>query len=66
MAYPNGCSLHGAWHCSAILRGLAARGSSHSAAMPFAFYEVKSEGQPSANGATTRDPQTPEVPRCDG
>lgn len=42
------------WDCSAILRGLAEHGSSHSNSMPFAFYEVKSENQPSANGATTR------------
>lgn len=61
MAYPRNIGIHGAWHCSAILRGLAARGSSHSAALPFAYYDIKSEDQPSANCATTRDPQTPGV-----
>lgn len=55
MAYPIGCSPHDAWHCSAILRGIASRELVHSSPMPFQFYEIKSEGQPSANGATTRD-----------
>ena len=55
MAYPIGCSPHDAWHCSAILRGIASRERAHSSPMPFSFYEIKSENQPSANGATTRD-----------
>lgn len=55
MAYPIGCSPHNAWHCSAILRGTASRDAVHSAPLPFAFYEIKSEDQPSAYGATTRD-----------
>lgn len=59
MAYPKGATMHGAWHCSAILTGKAASrfeegAKSHSSPMPFAFYEVKSENQPSANGQTTR------------
>lgn len=55
LAYPLGMSAPGAWHCSAILRGTASRAIPHTPALPFAFYELKSEGQPSANGATTRD-----------
>jgi hypothetical protein len=55
MAYPIGCSVHDAWHCSAILRGIASRELAHSAPLPFSFYEIKSEDQPSARGATTRD-----------
>jgi hypothetical protein len=53
-AYPNNCGPFSSWTCSAILRGLAQAGSSHDSAMPFAFYELKSENQPSANGLTTR------------
>ena len=48
-----------AWECSAILLGTALRkdqpGSvSHTAPLPFAFYEVKSEDQLSAQGRKTR------------
>lgn len=55
LAYPPGVSVHGAWHCSAVLRGTAQRDAAHAAPLPFAFYEIKSETQPSANGSTTRD-----------
>lgn len=46
--------LSGCWDCSAILLGIADKGVTHTAQLPFAFYEISSEGQPSANGATTR------------
>lgn len=47
------------WDCSAILLGTAIEhgepGSvQHTARLPFAFYEIKSENQPSARGRTTR------------
>lgn len=45
------------WECSAILLGIAREDIAHSAPLPFAFYEVKSESQPSAHGATTREPR---------
>jgi len=59
MAYPVGIGTHGSWHCSDILtlRALTKGqdgASLHTPEMPFAFYEVKSESQPSARGATTR------------
>lgn len=54
MAYPDGIGIHGAWYCSAILLGQAAPGTEHTPAHPFAFYEVKSEAQPSRAGTTTR------------
>ena len=54
LAYPNKSGMHGRWDCSAILKGEAAHGTTHSGPYPFAFYSIKSEGQPSANGATTR------------
>lgn len=56
LAYPKDCSFHGAWSCSGVLLGTADKGVPHEY-LPFAFYSVKSEGQPSAYGATTR-PQT--------
>jgi hypothetical protein len=48
------------WECSAVLLGAAKpeHAGIHSPALPFAFYSIKSEGQPSANGATTRPPRT--------
>lgn len=42
------------WDCSAILTGTARIDITHEARLPFAYYEIKSEQQPSANGATTR------------
>lgn len=48
-----------AWDCSEILLGTAIPSGQpgavmHSDRYPFVFYEIKSERQPSANGATTR------------
>ena len=55
MAYPVGAmDMQGTWDCSAILMGTAAIEVEHSPALPFMFYEVKSEDQPSADGQTTR------------
>jgi hypothetical protein len=48
------------WECSGILTGDGRRDLKHSAPFPFAFYEIKSDKQPSANGATTRTPADPE------
>lgn len=59
-AYPKGIgAMHGAWTCSDILLGRAKPSSdpeakTHDSDLPFAFYEVKSENQPSAQGQTTR------------
>lgn len=69
----------GAWDCSDILTGRAIQfgqsgAKAHTAMLPFSFYEIKSERQPSAGGATTRpsgvarqfDPPAPEkkCPTC--
>jgi hypothetical protein len=53
-AAESGATIHGYWDCSAILLGKADDKVKHEARLPFAFYEIKSENQPSANGATTR------------
>lgn len=47
------------WDCSDILLGRAATkgqpgSKTHTGKLPFAFYEIVSEEQPSAQGATTR------------
>lgn len=52
------------WDCSSILLGTAIpsgqEGSvTHTGRLPFVFYEIKSERQPSAGGATTRPPEAP-------
>jgi hypothetical protein len=49
----------GYWDCSAILLGAAVPSGQpgaveHSDRLPFSFYDIKSEDQPSARGATTR------------
>jgi len=59
MAYPTSIGPHGAWHCSDILTFRAATSASpeaktHTNPLPFSFYSIKSENQPSAHGATTR------------
>ena len=42
------------WDCAKIWLGTADHGVQHTAKLPFVFYEIKGENQPSANGATTR------------
>lgn len=54
MAYPKNCNPNHHWDCSAILLGTADKAVTHEAKLPFVFYEIKSELQPSAQGATTR------------
>jgi hypothetical protein len=59
LAYPKDIGPHGSWYCSDILLGRALSenqpgSKTHSFPLSFMFYEVKSENQPSANGATTR------------
>lgn len=62
--YPNFLKdSRGSWVCSAIILGTAAAGSEHDQAKPFTFWSIKGEGQPSANGATTRPAVTPGEPR---
>lgn len=59
LAYPDGIGPHGSWDCAAILTGRAVPSGQpgsvqHTGRLPFAFWKVKSELQPSADGATTR------------
>lgn len=42
------------WDCAEILLGTARTDVTHTAQLPFVFYEIKSEDQPSAGGRTTR------------
>ena len=57
--------LSGYWDCAAILLGVADPDVQHIGKMPFAFYEVESEGPPPDRGATTR-PQKDEGSREEG
>jgi hypothetical protein len=50
----SGQSISGYWDCSAILLGTADTAVTHTDKMPFVFWKVKGENQPSAHGATTR------------
>jgi len=59
LAYPKNCGPRHYWDCSAILKGIADHNLKHTDRLPFTFYEVKSEDQPSAQGATTRTPIEP-------
>lgn len=52
LAYPKECPPNHQWSCSAVLKG-GVKDDEHEA-YPFAFYEIKSEDQPSAQGHTTR------------
>lgn len=54
LAYPKDVGFHGSWTCSGILLGNAPKDETKHDAFPFMFYEIKSEDQPSAQGATTR------------
>ena len=56
----SGKPIHGYWDCSGILLGTAIPSGQpgavqHTGQLPFAFYKIKSENQPSANGANTRE-----------
>jgi hypothetical protein len=60
-AYPDMPFAQGFWACSALLISgdrTADEAAKHDPAMPFMFWEVKSESQPSAYGATTRPATT--------
>lgn len=61
LAYVSG-SEDRCWDCSDILLGQAIPSGQpgakkHTAKLPFVFYEIKSERQPSAGGMTTRPKQ---------
>ena len=58
LAHPKNCGGFHQWTCSDVLKGIG-KDKGHGA-YPFAFYSIKTEGQPSAYGATTRPkPPTP-------
>lgn len=68
LAYPKDCGINHQWTCSAVLKGEGKekdRPDKRHEAYPFAFYEIKSEDQPSAEGHTTR-PISIAPPMCQG
>lgn len=55
LAYPSKIGPLGSWVCSDILLGAPdIIKKHHTSELPFAFYDIKSENQPSVHGATTR------------
>ena len=59
LAYPKGIGRNGYWDCSDILTGRAKpkddpESVDHTPQLPFTFYEIKSELQPSQGFDTTR------------
>lgn len=57
VAYAKGIGPGGefaGWFCSQVLTGRNRDMDNHEGMLPFAFYQIKSEDQPSANGVTTR------------
>lgn len=54
LAYPRECGGFHQWDCSAVLKGTHDKSKNPHEVYPFAFYSIKSEGQPSAQGHTTR------------
>ena len=59
LAYPKGYDLRDVhcFSCSDLLKGIKRPGVMHTEPLPFVFYEIKTEDQPSACGATTRTKQ---------
>lgn len=51
---PSGSPATGYWDCANILCDTADRNVKHEQQMPFMFWSIKSEKQPSAYGQTTR------------
>lgn len=62
LAYPKGCGPRHYWDCADVLTGKIQNPGKEHVQFPFMFYDIKSEEQPSANGATTRPPKTEESP----
>ena len=61
LAYPKNCTLNHYWDCAGILMDKASKSIRHAARLPFMYYEIKSEDQPSANGSTTRGTVIPQT-----
>lgn len=54
LAYPRNCGPNHYWDCGDVLLGKIKNPGKEHAQFPFMYFEIKSEQQPSANGATTR------------
>lgn len=52
LAYPKKCAPGHYWDCSAILKGVQDDAVQHTARLPFAFYDVKAEGERMCGGTT--------------
>ncbi len=63
LAHPKDCGAFHQWTCSNVLKGIGT--DEGHGCYPFAFYSIKSEGQPSAQGATTRPKAQPSETRAE-
>src|SRR5579859_1506264 len=63
LAYPRSPGPYGAWSCSHYLLERGRVTGEHVVRLPFVFFDVLSEDQPSARGSTTR-PTVRKVRRC--
>lgn len=60
MAYPDSIGVHGAWYCSAILKGVADPTVPHTPSHSFMSWSIKSEDQCyRVGGRSTRPPDEP-------
>jgi len=59
----SGKPITGYWACSKILLGEAWAGEAHHRYYPFTAFELRSEHQPTAKGATTRPKQADKGPK---
>ena len=53
LAYPKDCNIRHQWTCGDVLTHRVSTNKGHDV-FPFMAYDIKSEQQPSAQGATTR------------
>lgn len=58
LAYPKGCGPWHYWDCSAILKGISERTVLHTAQLPFAIFDVKSESAESTTRGVYRPRST--------
>ncbi len=56
LAYPKSCGANHYWDCSAILKGIADKGVTHTDQLPFAFWDIKGESE---HRGTTRGTVVP-------
>jgi len=63
LAYPNSCGPGHEWDCAGILMGVADPTYTHTAVLPFAFYDIKGENdEMTTRGSVLPNPNAPRKP----